>query len=159
MTNHNAAWTCWRNPAHEVGTHPVFGWPQCKVCSAAPPYHERPDYLPEGLLLRVYVPSSASNWKPARGSGIVGVPNPAMDHATVHYEGWIYGQHADLDPRRRWELAVQNAAGRMVTDYPTIAQVYVGLENLVPIGHFDPRSRVITVDDEQALAAWLGGQS
>lgn len=149
-------WKCWRDPQHTaIDTHPMFGWPQCATCRAAPPYHERPNYLPE-LLLDVYVLTTPSSII-AEGSGIVGDPSHAEDRVLVHYEGWIHGarQYEHLDARGRWEAGLLHAAGRMVTGYPTMAAGLLPTSQLKKIGTYDPRTHRVEVEDEQALAAWI----
>lgn len=158
MSN-NLDWTCWRNPRHPVKPHPVFGWPQCQHCQAAPQYHERSQWLPADLQLAIYVPSPFARFGVAPGAGIVGV-NPPLgnDIVFVHYEGWVHGamQYADRDARGRWEAGVYHAASRLVTAYPTIAQANVPRQQLRRIGTYNPTTDVVTVTDEAALSVWLG---
>jgi|GEM_PF-1831246 len=89
------------------------------------------------------------------GSGIVGVPLPGAEHVVVYYEGARYGQSeiARLADR------VFFAHGRLVEEYPTVAQMRLPRTSLVEVGTFDPLSRTVAPIDAQAeaaLAAWLG---
>ena len=116
-------WTCWRDPAHDqIAFHDTFGWPQCMVCRAAPPYHERTEYLDERLNLTLYVPVHGGFIEriAAPRSAVEGLP-AGDERAVVYIEGWINGpmQYADSDVRGLWEAGVEHAASRMDTAYPT----------------------------------------
>lgn len=155
-----STWTCWRDAAHEVTTS-KFGWPQCTVCRAAPPYHERPDWLPNDFELGIYVPNTAS-WKGtaiiAPRSGVVGLP-AGGDWIDISYEGWINGpmQYGDRDARGLWEAGIEHAAGRMITDYPTIARAHLPSNSLVRIGLYYPKTRLVGLfsEGEDRLSEWL----
>lgn len=158
---------CWRDPKHTDITITRFGWPQC-ACGAAPPYHDRPDYLPKGFQLGIYVPVEG----PLRAiiadrSGVVGLPSPAdasdplgrgpEARTLIYYEGWTNGpmQYADRDTRGLWEAGVEHAASRMITQYPTVAQAFPLSTTLKNIGLYDPRAHTFDIHDEEALDAWL----
>lgn len=152
-------WTCWRDPTHATAAT-IFGWPQCLTCRAAPPYHERPSYLPEDLKLVIYVPTEDPRMRAviAPRSAIVGLPvGGSGERTSIYYEGWVNGpmQYADRDARGLWEAGVEHAAGRMVTDYPTVAQANVLSRRLKRVGMYHPRTHQIDVADEGALDAWL----
>lgn len=149
-------WECWRDPSHEVGKSPL-GWPQCKVCRAAPPYHERPNYVPDNLMLGVFVPkrrTSAMLMISAR-SGVVGYW--VGQRVMTYYEGWANGpmQYADRDARGLWEAGIEHAAGRLITDYPTVAQGFFPGDDLIQIGFYNPKTKRLIVNDEAALNEWL----
>ena len=148
-------WTCWRNPNHPVVRHPIYGWPQCQHCHAAPQYYERGEWLPADLTLRLYVPRLTALGI-APGSGVVGLP-VMSDLVNIYYEGWIHGQHrSDKWTRRgRWESGVFHAADRMVTAYPTVAHKMVRHVDVHQIGTYNPSTGAITITDETALTDWL----
>lgn len=153
-------WECWRDPSHHDVVTTPFGWPQCGVCRAAPPYHERPAYLPAGFTVNLYTPVPGSRpFLFAPRSGIVGVP--LGSRVNVYYEGWVHGpaQYADRDSRGLWEAGIEHAASRMITGYPTVAQACLPTDALAQVGTYDPRTKQVTVDDEPALNAWLNQES
>lgn len=146
---------CWRDPSHTRIETTRFGWPQCAVCRAAPAYHERPSYLPDDLLLDVLVPTRVGPYQTIdEGSAVVGVP---LDENRVlaYYEGWIHGQYAELSKRERWEHGVLHAAGRMVTNYPTVATAHLDAWDVTKVGTYNPKTRELVVTDEDVLRAWL----
>lgn len=155
-------WTCWRDLSHRpVTKNPLFGWPQCSICRAAPAYHERSRYLPDGFRLNVYVPADGrSTAIIAPGSAVVGLitgVGPEGGWVSVYYEGWLNGpmQYGDRDARGLWEAGLLHAADRMVTDYPTIAQARLPLKTLRKVGTYNPKTHEVTVNDEEALTAWV----
>lgn len=160
MSTKTDSFTCWRDASHTtIKPHPKFGWPECVTCRAAPSYAERPDYLPDDFTLTVYVPDTdLYRGLVARGSGIVGLPNP--ERITVYYEGWIHGaaQYEGLDARGKWEGGLLHAAGRMVVNYPTTAALSLPVAELKAIGTYHYKSRTVTVTDEAALTEWLAWQ-
>lgn len=148
-------WTCWRDAAHEVRPHQYYGWPQCTRCSAAPPYHERADYLPPGFSLGIYVPAKRGGTV-ADGSAIVGhVTEDGQFH--VAYEGWVYGaaQYEGLGVRGRWEAGLHHAANRLVTRYPSRATQVVDARWVHEVGRYEVATSVVTITDEPALSRWL----
>ena len=148
-------WTCWRDASHPVGKH-VLGWPQCKFCRAAPPYHERPRYIDPAWTATIYVPrDSRLTIRPA--SGVVGY-RVGDEHVSIYFEGFVHSafQYEGLPPIERWEGAIKIAADRMATDYPTVASMMVKEEALEAIGTYSPRSGEIVVTDEAALRRWVG---
>lgn len=157
-------WTCWRDANHKVEAQAPFGWPQCTECGAGPGYHERVKFLPRDLTLTLFVPTTA-NVVAAR-SAVVGYPKGrttksgsgrwiAPGRTFTYYEGWLYGQHAQLNARQKWEAGVKNAADRMVTQYPTSACGSFPDADLVAVGTYSPITGVIEVTDEEALNQWL----
>lgn len=121
------------------------------------PYHERFARVKHALV-RVFVPADLSSTSIAPRAGIVGVET-GDGHVLAYFEGWIHGamQYADLDARGQWEAAVDHAAGRMLTGYPTSAMRAFPAAELVEIGIYDPAARSIDVTDEATLATWLLG--
>lgn len=153
-------WKCWRDPSHPVEPHPIFGWPQCQIDSAAPQYYERGEYLPTGFELTLFVPDGLL-MDVAPRSAIVGLTGAADGHdegvSVIYYEGWVSGgaQYAERGPHGLWEAGVYHAADRMVTAYPTRATSVVPTRRLWPVGTYDPRAHTITITDPAALNAWL----
>lgn len=161
MTMNVATWTCWRDPSHQgIDPHPQFGWPRCTECGAAPAYHERPDHLPAGLTVNVYVPTpgprASDNLAPR--SAVVGLPTEGG--VDVYFEGWTNGpaQYGGRDARGLWEAGVEHAASRMVTAYPTTARRFVPPGDVLQVGTYEVATRVVTVTDEVALDDWLEGR-
>lgn len=152
-------WTCWRDASHSGLNTTIFGWPACCICHAAPPYHERPAYLPVSFVLGIYVPSdSRSTAIIAPRSAVVGLPDGGDDpRIDVHYEGWINRamQYANLDADGQWRAGIEHAATRMICDYPTIAQANLPSTALRYVGLYHPRTKEIEVDDPTALREWL----
>lgn len=157
-------WKCWRDPNHEVVDHPEFGWPQCvrSECRAAPPYHERLDYLPDGYTLDVFVPrrtAALSIFAP--GSAIIGTPLD-KDHVKVYYEGFVYGtpnEARDKGPRAKWVLGIQIATERCITAYPTVATAFMQRAHLLQIGSYEPKRQRLLVHNDIVLDRWVGIQS
>lgn len=73
----------------------------------------------------------------------------------VDYEGNLPGAMNI----RTFADRVAHAAGRAATSYPTIARSLAQPEHLVLVGWFDSERGQIWVEDEAALAAWLGLKS
>jgi hypothetical protein len=170
--------TCWRDASHEVG-ETRWGWFQCKVCQAAPPYHDRK--VKDGVLLDIYVPrlDQATGFRSRLlvatlrpSTAIVGYrreveaseaadPNRAAIDTVISYEGWIYGQYSELDLGERWKLGLLHASGRLVTEYPTVATQFARSVDLTKVGTYDPRfgdvkpADPIDITDEDALNDWL----
>lgn len=120
------------------------------------PYHERFARVKHSLV-RVFVLAASSKSSLAPRSGIVGV-EMADGHILAYYEGWVHGamQYADLDVRGQWEAAVDHAAGRMLTGYPTSAMRSFEPSELVEVGIYDPAARSIEITDPEAVDSWLG---
>jgi len=158
---HRSQFTCWRDPAHQAVNQTIYGWPQCGICRAAPPYHERPSYLHEDFVLGLYVPADGrATAIIAERSAVVGLPDGGEgDDAwtQIYYEGWINGpmQYGDRDARGLWEAGVEHAASRMVTAYPTVAQANLPAGTLQYVGLYWPVDKRIVVDNEGALERWL----
>lgn len=153
-------WTCWRDPSHTTKAHPRWGWPQCQDCGAAPPYHERAEYLPsENADLVIFVPVD-DHWGIAAGSALVGYIHDDEDaterRATISYEGWVHGsQYESRDARGRWEAGLLHAASRLVTGYPTSAMYSPSMSRVKAIGLYNAKTHTIILNDEEALDAWL----
>lgn len=152
MTIDTARWTCWRDPSHEGGKNSDFGWPECKVCGAAPPYHERPNYLPADFALNVYI-LTEPHYFIAPGSAIVGIEKESG--VLAYYEGWIYDQLPEVSVRDRWEAGVMQAADRMVTRYPTTGFGFMQSPVLKKVGTYLPRIHQLVMDDEETLKEYL----
>lgn len=163
MSNTTVPFTCWRDPSHLVISTTMFGWPQCGICRAAPPFHERPGYLPENFALAIYVPvDNRATAIISPRSAVVGLPNGGEgedDWTQVYYEGWLNGpmQYGDRDARGLWEAGIEHAASRMVCAYPTIAQANLPSHMLQYVGLYWPATKVLVVDKPDALEEWLDG--
>lgn len=110
----------------------------------------------QGEQLDIYVPVKPGLVGIAPGSAIVGRPNEA-DRVLVHYEGWVHGaaQYADLDTHGRWAAGVRHAAGRALTQYPTVACAVLPVSELVPVGTYYAAGDRIEVTNEAEVARWL----
>lgn len=149
------SWKCWRDPSHQQVEITGYGWPQCAICHAAPAYHDRWAYArTQDITLSLFVPVAGTDAarRIAARSGIVGVLYQG-DRIDTYYEGWIYSPPSD-DVHENWRRAVESAAGRLVTAYPTVARSLFPADSLIRIGHLNVRDG-ITVDDPAALEAWL----
>lgn len=105
----------------------------------------------------LYVPSGGfqATADIARGSAIVGEPQPSGAEVEVYFEGAIFGQ----ENMRTLADRATHAAGRMLERYATTAKRIVPRDALLAVGTFDFREGKITLtgwDSERAVAAWLG---
>lgn len=103
-------------------------------------------------MLTVYVPAPTApiRYTIATRSGIVGTPKDD-GQVRIDYEGNLHGASNIVTFADR----VAQAAGRHTTNYPTIARAWVPSTNLVPVGRWDDTDGIVTVDNYEALAAWL----
>jgi len=152
--------TCWRDPRHTAISTTVFGWPMCDFCRAAPPYHERPQYLSDDFVLGIYVPTGPATVMIAPRSGVVGLPDGGDgDEARteVYFEGWVNGamQYADRDVRGQWQAGIEHAASRMVCRYPTVATALLCPAMLQYVGLYWPATKQIAIDNNEVLNGWL----
>jgi hypothetical protein len=105
----------------------------------------------------VYVPAEGhpTTGSIARGSAIVGVPEPGADDVRIYFEGAIYGQVNLITLADRAVCAY----GRLRERYPTLARRTVPREALVAVGTFDQAGGRIVLTGERsasAVADWLG---
>jgi hypothetical protein len=105
----------------------------------------------------VYVPAGGhpATAGIARGSAIVGLPEPRSDEVGIYFEGAIHGSTgmATLADRAIY------AFGRLRDHAPTVAARLVPRDALIAVGTFDPRSGRIMLTGAQsaaAVATWLG---
>lgn len=115
------------------------------------------DAVERGATLTIFVPAMPDALPIlAPRTAIVGKHLANLEWM-CHYEGWKHGamQYADLDARGQWEAGVRHAAGRALTQYPTVARALINGDRLRAIGVYSARDDSITVDDEEALTAWL----
>jgi hypothetical protein len=105
----------------------------------------------------VYVPAGGhpATAGIARGSAIVGLPDPGAEEVRIYYEGAI------IDQSEMVTLAdhAVYACGRLRERYPTIAMRVVPRGALVAVGTFDEAGgRIILTGDQSAaaVATWLG---
>lgn len=105
-------------------------------------------------------------------SGIVGIVPPSAAvplGEVIESDDWTAGRH--LRTRRlvyfegniystgnivTFADRVYHAADRLVANYPTVAKSVVKVEALLEVGVFDHTARVLRIDNDAALAAWLG---
>lgn len=106
--------------------------------------------------LTIYVINDGAFSAIKRGSGIVGEDAEA-DWVLVHYEGWVHGayQYEQLDTRGKWEAAIRHAAGRALTQYPTVARQLVPARDLTAVGSFHAATDQIEITNETEVARWL----
>lgn len=91
----------------------------------------------------------------ARGSAVLGRPEPGDDRVRVYFEGAVYGQMG----MRTLADRARHAWGRLVERYPTVACRLVPREALVVVGTFEPRAARIILTGPRSkavVAAWLG---
>jgi hypothetical protein len=93
----------------------------------------------------------------ARGSAIVGLPEPGSGEVRIYFEGAIYGSANMVTLADR----AVHACGRLRDRYPTIAKSrrVVPRGALVAVGTFDEAAGRIILTGEQsaaAVATWLG---
>lgn len=112
--------------------------------------------------LNVYVPKpgSRTGLLLAPRSGIVGLPYDTADKVMIYFEGWVNGaaQYENLDAFGKWEAGVEHAAGRMLTEYPTIAMRVVDEDELKLVGYYhcsNADGERIRLFDEEEVRAWL----
>jgi hypothetical protein len=105
----------------------------------------------------VYVPAGGhrATGGIARGSAIVGLPDPGSEEVTVYFEGAIHEQTnmGSLADR------AAHAYDRLRDDAPTVATRVVPREALVAVGIFDPLTGRIFLTGPQSAATaatWLG---
>lgn len=113
--------------------------------------------VPAPREIVVYVPAGGhpATVGIARGSAIVGLPDPGSDEVRVYFEGAIYGQAGmgSLADRAAY------AYGRLRDDAPTVAASVVPREALVAVGTLDPRTGRIFLTGPHSAAAvanWIG---
>lgn len=108
-------------------------------------------------MINIYVPAlgadSLADLIP--GSGIVGTP--MLDgKVLVYFEGNKYR----AQNIRTWADRVKHAAGRMATNYPTIAMRMVPIQQVQPIGRVRFSSlgmeTILDIADLDRLRWWLG---
>ena len=104
----------------------------------------------------VFVPSedSSSAKMIDPGSGIVGVPYDE-GRILVYFEGNRHGAVNVVTFADR----VLHAASRLAHDTPTGALAAVPAEDVQQVGTYDPKTGTVRLDDEKALARWLGGET
>ena len=114
----------------------------------------------DGKQLSIYIPKFGKDVaRIKKGSGIVGEPI-GDGKVLVYFEGWVNGamQYSHLDARGQWEAGVDHAAGRMLTEYPTIAKAIVDEDDLITVGYFHPGNRddKVRVFDDTSVMWWIG---
>jgi hypothetical protein len=105
----------------------------------------------------IYVPTGRHSATAgiARGSAIVGLPEPGSEEVRVYFEGAIFGQSNMVTLADR----AVHASGRLRERYPTVAVRMVPREALAAVGTFEEDSGRILLTGEQsstAVAGWLG---
>lgn len=105
----------------------------------------------------VYVPAAPDHpatSEIARGSAILGRPEPGGDDVRIYFEGAVHGQ---TEMQTFADRAVY-ACGRLVQRYPTIAARLVPRDALIAVGTFEQSigEVVLTGPHSAALVAeWL----
>jgi hypothetical protein len=101
------------------------------------------------MTLTVYIPKPGSFLSKTvlDGSAIVGSP-AAGGRVRIDYEGGKFGQFGS------WREMLDHAAGRHVTNYPTIARMWVDPADVLEVGTFDYDTRVLDITDAEALDQW-----
>jgi len=105
----------------------------------------------------VYVPAGGhpATQGIARGSAIVGLPDPGSEEVRISFEGAIY----DQSEMRTLADRAAHAYGRLRDRYPTAGARVVPRGALVAVGTFEESRGRITLTGEQsaaAVAGWLG---
>ena len=106
------------------------------------------------MRLKLFIPSPDSTYYKvlAQGSALVGAPADARfgdGNVLVYYEGNIYGA-CNLET---FADKAKCAAGRLITRYPTVAQVVLPREELIEVGFMEDGYSV-TLVREDLIAAW-----
>jgi hypothetical protein len=107
------------------------------------------------MEIRVYVPRvgamSCSSILPK--SGIVGTVD-GPERVRIDFEGARYGQMG----METWADKLLFAAGRHVTNYPTVARLHVPREDLVDVGWWDTEANTVDLDGDKIdhVREWLG---
>lgn len=101
----------------------------------------------------IFVPEEGSNLGIHPGSGIVAaVDSASSGPVLIYFEGNLFGAENLKD----FESRVNQAAGRQVQRYPTIAKMTVSRDQLIEVGRFDYCSnRVVSLLNEHQLLAWI----
>ena len=102
--------------------------------------------------LTVYVPTSELSYIREK-SAIVGRPfiHSQEDLVEICFEGNLHGTHGLAQFSER----VRHAAGRLVSEYPTVARAVVLASKLVPVGTYIPRTHDLQITNPEALAGWV----
>lgn len=105
----------------------------------------------------VYVPAGGQPATAgiARGSAIVGLPEPGSEEVRVYFEGALYGQAGMVTLADR----AGHACGRLRERYPTVAKRVVPRSALIVVGTFDEAAGRLILTGEQSaavVATWLG---
>lgn len=72
------------------------------------------------------------------------------DTIVVYFEGNLYGD----DYFARFAMRCLHAHGRMAQQYPTVAKARILLRDLLQVGVWHPREKVVEVADLASLAEW-----
>ena len=92
----------------------------------------------------------------AAGSGVVSRdPGEGAERVVCYYEGNLYGSEQMAGYADR----VAIAAGRLLENYPTVAQGAFRLESLQLVGTYDPERGIVSLTGHGAnerLAEWVG---
>jgi len=105
------------------------------------------------LDILVPLPSTQAARIIAQGSAVVGMTaTDGVRH--VYFEGAIYH---DAGGRPSFREKLENATGRLVTRYPTIAQGRFAENDFKVVGQIDgTRFTITTISDVHALVTWSG---
>lgn len=89
--------------------------------------------------LLILVPKDDAMTRIADRAGIVGKRlKDTPGKVLVYFEGWVNGamQYSHLDPKGQWTAGVEHAAGRMLTEYPTVACAVMDEDDFVEVGAY-----------------------
>ncbi len=105
----------------------------------------------------IYVPTKpwiGSPFGVLPGSAIVGVrrPDDVPDTIVVYFEGNLCG----TEYFSRFAIRCLHAHGRMAQRYPTVARARILFCNLVEVGIWHPREKVVEVTNMDLLSEWCG---
>lgn len=108
-------------------------------------------------MITIYVPRPGSELEEEvwPRSGIVGSPEGSTGRLRVDYEGdqELYPRFVErvrrAADRHRWR-------GEHREGYPTRANAFVDPTEVIAVGRYDVDEGRVIIDDETALAAWLG---
>jgi hypothetical protein len=101
--------------------------------------------------VRVYIPHPESSLVRSidRGSGIVGV-DAGGGRVLIYYEGNRYGAENLV----RYAERVEQADGRLQSDYPTVARAVVAAREVVPIGWWHRLERQLELEAPATELSW-----
>lgn len=117
-------------------------------------YHERWKMQQERhAQLLILVPKDGVVTRIADRAGIVGKRlKDSPGKVLVYFEGWVNGamQYSNRDPHGQWMAGVEHAAGRMLTEYPTVACAVMDEDDFVEVGAY----HCVNATEEERIRLW-----